>query len=284
MRRVVNHCRRIGKAKIGIQLAHAGRKASSQLPWSGGKGLTPAEDAWETIGPSAIAFGNEWPAPREMTRQDMDRVRESFVQAAKRALAAGFDAIEMHLAHGYLLHSFVSPISNQRKDEYGGSLENRMKFPLEVARAVRAVVPKAVPLGARISASDWLDGGLVIDDTVKLSAALKAAGVDFICVSSGGIRSDTRTPADANNNAAFAEKIRNGAKVATRAVGMIKQPKQAEDILASGKADQVALARGFLDDPHWGWRAARELGADVALPVQYLRAGPKFWSPEVRPS
>ena len=284
LRRVVLHCRRIGKAKIGIQLAHAGRKASSQLPWEGGKGLKSNEDPWETIGPSAIAFGNEWAAPREMTRADMDHVRESFVASAKRALAIGFDSIELHLAHGYLLHSFVSPISNQRKDEYGGSLENRMKFPLEVARAVRAAVPKSVPLGARISASDWLEGGLTIDDTVKLSAALKGEGLDFICVSSGGIRADARTPADPNDNASLAAKIRAGAKITTRAVGMIKQPKQAEDIISGGQADQVALARGFLDNPHWGWRAARELGGEVSPPSQYLRAGPKFWTPEVKAS
>jgi NADPH2 dehydrogenase len=279
LRRVLNHCRRIGQAKVGIQLAHAGRKASSQLPWAGGKGLLPDEDPWETIGPSAISFGNEWPAPREMTRDDMDRVREAFVQAAKRALAIGFDAVELHFAHGYLLHSFVSPISNQRQDEYGGSLENRMTFPREVARAVRAVVPKATPLGARVSASDWLGGGLTIDDTVKLSAALKSDGLDFICVSSGGIRADARTAADPNNTAALAARIRNEAKITTRAVGMIKQPKQAESILADGQADLIALARGFLDNPHWGWHAARELGADVAMPAQYLRVGPKFWSP-----
>jgi 2,4-dienoyl-CoA reductase-like NADH-dependent reductase (Old Yellow Enzyme family) len=284
LRRVVLYCKRIGRAKIGIQLAHAGRKASSQLPWEGGKGLKSGEDLWETIGPSAIAFGNEWAAPREMTRADMDHVRDCFVRSAKRALAIGFDSIELHLAHGYLMHSFVSPISNQRKDEFGGSLENRMKFPREVVRTVRAVVPKSIPLGARISASDWLEGGLTIEDTVKLSAALKSDGLDFICVSSGGIRADARTPADPNDQATLAGKIRAGAKISTRAVGMIKQPRQAESIVANGQADQVALARGFLDDPHWGWHAARELGAEISPPVQYLRAGPKFWTPEVKDS
>jgi NADPH2 dehydrogenase len=279
LRRVVNHCRRIGTAKIGIQLAHAGRKASSQLPWEGGKGLGPQEDPWETVGPSAIAYGNEWPAPREATRADMERIRDAFANSAKRAVAAGFDSIELHLAHGYLLHSFLSPLSNQRKDEFGGSLENRMRFPLQVVRAVRAVVPRSMPLGVRISASDWVDGGWTVEDSVTLCRALKREGAVFACVSSGGIRADTRTPADADNNAALAEKIRKEAGIFTRAVGQINDPKKAENIVADGQADQVALARGFLDNPHWAWNAAKILGAEVLRPNQYLRAGPQFWPP-----
>jgi NADPH2 dehydrogenase len=279
IRRVLLHCKRIGKAKFGVQLAHAGRKASSQLPWAGAKGLRSNEDPWETIAPSPIAYGNEWPAPREATRADMERVRDAFANSAKRALAAGFEEIELHLAHGYLLHSFLSPVSNLRKDEFGGSLENRMRFPLEVVRAVRAVVPKSVPLGARISASDWMEGGWTVEDSVKLCRALKAEGIDFICVSSGGIRSDARTPHEAEGNALLSEKIRREAGIATRAVGLITQPQQAEDILAKGQADQIAIARGFLDNPHWGWHAAKILGDDVKRPDQYLRAGPQFWAP-----
>jgi len=279
IRRVLNHCRRIGKAKFGIQLAHAGRKASSQLPWQGAKGLKPHEDPWETVAPSAIAYGNEWAAPREATRADMDRVRDAFVSAAKRAIRIGFDSIELHLAHGYLLHTFLSPLSNHRKDEFGGSLENRMRFPLEVVRAVRAVVPTGTPLGVRISCSDWVEGGWSVEDSVVLGKALKKEGIDFVCCSSGGIRADTRTPHDADNNVSLAEKIRKETGVATRAVGHIVDPHKADGIIATGQADQVALARGFLDDPHWGWHAAKALGAEVARPDQYLRAGPQFWPP-----
>ena len=279
IRRVLLHCRRIGSAKFGIQLAHSGRKGSSQRPWEGGKGLKGNDDPWETIAPSAIAYGNEWPAPREATRADMDRVRDAFANSAKRAIAAGFDAIELHLAHGYLLHTFLSPISNHRKDEFGGSLENRMRYPLEVARAVRAVVPRSVPLGARVSATDWVEGGWTIEDSIKLCRALKAEGVDFICTSSGGILFTTRAPHDVDNNAALAEKIRREAGIATRAVGLITEPQKAEDILAKGQADQIAIARGFLDNPHWAWHAAKQLGAEVKRPDQYLRAGPQFWPP-----
>ena len=275
--RVVAHCRRYGVAKLGIQLAHAGRKASAAPPWDGGHPLKPGEDPWETIAPSAIAFGPNWHVPREMTADDMERVRDAFVAAAKRALRAGIDAIELHGAHGYLLHSFVSPISNKRADAYGGSLAARMRFPLEVAQAVRAVVPQAVPLGARITGSDWTEGGLTPDDAVTFAKALKAAGLDFVCTSSGGISAQTRPTAVANTNGQFAEKIKRESGIATRTVGLIATPKQAEAIVSEGKADMVAMARAFLDDPHWGWHAAQALGAEVARPKQYLRAAPKMW-------
>lgn len=279
IRRVLLHCRRIGNAKFGIQLAHSGRKGSSQRPWEGGKGLKGNDDPWETIAPSSIAYGNEWRAPREAARADMDRVRDAFVNSAKRAVAVGFDAIELHLAHGYLLHTFLSPLSNHRKDEFGGSLENRMRYPLEVARAVRAVVPKSTPLGARISATDWVEGGWTIDESLTLCRVLKAEGLDFICTSSGGILFTTKAPHDVDNNAALAEKIRREAGIATRAVGLITEPHKAEEIVAKGQADQIAVGRGFLDNPHWGWQAAKELGADIKRPNQYLRAGPQFWHP-----
>jgi 2,4-dienoyl-CoA reductase-like NADH-dependent reductase (Old Yellow Enzyme family) len=275
--RVVAHCRRVGTAKLGIQLAHAGRKASSYLPWEGGLGLKADDDPWETIGPSAIAFGNAWPAPRAMTRADMDRVREAFVAAAKRALRHGFDAIELHMAHGYLLHSFMSPIANHRTDEYGGSAAARLRFPLEVARAVRAAVPRTVPLGARITGSDWTDGGMTPDDAVVVAKALREAGLDFVCVSSGGIAAETKIALGPGYQVPFAEKVRRESGIPTRAVGLIATPRQAEDILAAGKADMIALARAMLDDPRWGWHAAQSLAAEVKRPPQYARAAPKLW-------
>jgi 2,4-dienoyl-CoA reductase-like NADH-dependent reductase (Old Yellow Enzyme family) len=275
--RVVSHCRRYGTAKLGIQLAHAGRKASARRPWEGSQALGVGEDPWETIAPSAIPFGPNWPVPREMTAVDMERVRNGFVEAAKRALRAGIQAIELHGAHGYLLHSFVSPISNKRIDEYGGTLTARMRFPLEIAQAVRAVTPPDVPLGARITGSDWVEGGLTPDDAVTFARALKTAGFDFVCISSGGISADTRPTVVAGTNVQFAEKVKREAGIATRTVGLIATPRQAEAIVADGKADMVALARAVLDDPHWGWHAAQVLGAEVARPKQYQRAAPKVW-------
>jgi 2,4-dienoyl-CoA reductase-like NADH-dependent reductase (Old Yellow Enzyme family) len=275
--RVIAHCRRISAAKFGIQLAHAGRKASSQRPWQGGKGLGPAEDPWPTIGPSPIAFGDGRPAPREMGPEDFSRVRDAFVNSAKRAVRIGFDAIEIHLAHGYLLHSFVSPISNQRTDGYGGSREARMRYPLEVAAAMRAVVPKGIPLGARITGSDWMEGGLTADDAVALTKALKAAGLDYVDISSGGVVVTAVPPRDPGYNAPIAEQVRRETGMATRVVGMIVTPKQAEAIVGDGKADMVALARAFLDNPHWGWHAAQEFGAEVPRPPQYARVAPAVW-------
>jgi NADPH2 dehydrogenase len=275
--RVLAHCRRYGTAKIGIQIAHAGRKASAARPWEGGHSLKAGEDPWETIAPSAIPFGPNWQVPREMTAADMERVRNAFVAAAKRAVRIGFDAIELHVAHGYLLHSFMSPVSNKRSDAYGGPLAARMRFPLEVAQAVRAAVPKGIPLGARLTGSDWVDGGLTPDDAVTFAKALKAAGYDFACISSGGISTDSRPTQVAKFNVDFAAKVKREASIATRAVGLIVTPKQAEEVVAEGKADMVALARGFLDNPHWGWHAAQALGAEVVRPPQYQRAAPKLW-------
>jgi NADPH2 dehydrogenase len=277
--RVIAHCRRSGTAKFGIQLAHAGRKASSQRPWEGGGALKAEQDPWPTIAASAIPYGENWHTPRAATDEDIARVREAFVNSAKRALRIGFDLIELHYAHGYLAHSFLSPISNKRTDQYGGSLENRMRFGLEIARAVRAVVPKTVALGARLSAVDWREGGVTADDSVAYSKALKAEGLDFIDTSSGGITADTRTPTDPGYNVPTAERIRREAGIATRVVGMIVRPEQAESIVAEGRADMVALARGMLDDPRWGWHAAQALGAEVPRTQQYLRVGPKLWAP-----
>ena len=279
---VIAHCKRIGTTKLGVQLAHAGRKASSQRPWEGGLGLKHnggGDEPWETIGPSAISFGDAWSAPREMQEADFDRVRDAFVASAKRALCIGFDAIELHAAHGYLMHSFASPISNKRTDRYGGARENRFRFPLEVAEAVRAVVPRGVPLGARITGSDWHEQGLSVEDAVAFAQALHTRGLDYIDTSSGGVQVDVRNPIDAGYNVSLAERIKREVGIATRVVGLITTPEQAEDIIAAGKADMVAMARAFLDQPHWGWSAARKFGASIAHPPQYARASAKMWQP-----
>jgi NADPH2 dehydrogenase len=280
--RVIAHCKRIGTAKLGIQLAHAGRKASSQRPWEGGLGLKHnggGDEPWETIGPSGIPFGDAWPAPREMADADFERVREAFVASAKRSLRIGFDAIELHMAHGYLLHSFMSPISNKRSDRYGGARENRFRYPLEVTEAVRAVVPRGIPLGARITGSDWHAQGLTVDDAVALAQALHARGLDYLDTSSGGVQADIRNPVEAGYNVALAERIKREVGIATRVVGLITTAEQAEEIIASGKADMVAMGRAFLDQPHWAWSAARKLGASIAHPPQYARASAKMWQP-----
>jgi 2,4-dienoyl-CoA reductase-like NADH-dependent reductase (Old Yellow Enzyme family) len=277
LERIVYHCHHIGTAKVAIQLAHAGRKASSQRPWEGAKALGPAEDPWPTIGPSALPFGPGWHTPAAMNEDDMARVAAAFTDAAKRALRAGFDAIELHFAHGYLLHSFVSPLSNKRNDEYGGSFEGRMRFPLQVVRSVRAAVPRTMPLGARITGTDWVEGGLTPDDAVAMGKALKAEGLDYIDVSSANITPDSRWPTEPGFNVPAAERVRREAGIPVRAVGMITTAKQAEEIIADGKADMIAMARAFLDDPHWGWHAAQTLGAEVTRPVQYARTAPKLW-------
>jgi 2,4-dienoyl-CoA reductase-like NADH-dependent reductase (Old Yellow Enzyme family) len=211
-----------------------------------------------------------------MAADDLARVRGAFAAAAQRAVRIGFDAIELHMAHGYLAHSFMSPISNERTDQYGGSLENRMRFPREIAEAVRQVVPPAIALGARITGSDWRDGGLTAADAVFCAKTLHAAGLDYVDVSSGGISPDARTPTTPGYNVEIAAAVR-ATGLATRAVGLIVTAQQAEGIIADGKADMVALARAVLDDPHWGWHAARALGTDIKRPNQYLRSAPALW-------
>jgi 2,4-dienoyl-CoA reductase-like NADH-dependent reductase (Old Yellow Enzyme family) len=279
LKRVIDHCRRAGTAKWGIQIAHAGRKASSQRPWEGGGSLKPGQDPWETLGPSPLPFGKDWHMPRVATQADIDHVRDCFVNSAKRAVRIGFDTIELHYAHGYLAHSFLSPVSNHRTDQYGGSLENRMRFSREIARAVREVVPKSIALGARITGSDWRDDGLTPGDAVAFSKALMTDGLDYIDVSSGGITADTRNPTGPGYNVPIAERVKKEAGIATRVVGLITTPSQSEAIISDGKADMVAMARAMLDDPRWGWHAGAELGAEVARAPQYLRAAPKLWAP-----
>ncbi len=258
-------------ARAAIQLAHAGRKASTDVPWRGGKPLSEEQGGWQTLAPSAVPFG-DWPAPREMTRDDVETVVLQFTDAARRALTAGFEVVELHMAHGYLLHEFLSPLSNRRADEFGGSLENRARFPLRVAEAVREVWPDTLPLFARISATDWVEGGWDLEQSVQLSRWLKERGVDLIDCSTGGLVPGARIPVAPGYQVPFAERIRAEASVATGAVGLISEPEQAEEIIASGRADVVFLARAELRDPYWPLHAARQLGAEAPWPVQYGRA------------
>ena len=262
-------------AVAGIQLAHAGRKASAALPWKGGAHLADTAGGWEPVGPSPIAWGEELDrVPRELSVSDIHHVIGAFVSAAQRAAAAGFEWVEIHAAHGYLAHEFLSPISNQRTDEYGGSFENRIRFVLELTAAVRAVWPEKYPLTARLSCTDWAAGGWSLDESVELARRLKAAGVDLIDCSSGGTVPHARIPVRPGYQVEFAERIRREAGVATAAVGLISDPTQADGILRNGQADLVLLARELLRDPYWPYHAARALGKTDRLPppLQYGRA------------
>jgi len=258
-------------ARAAIQLAHAGRKASTDVPWRGGKPLGEDEGGWQTLAPSAVPFG-EWPAPKEMTREEIGMVVRQFARSARLALEAGFEVIELHMAHGYLLHEFLSPLSNRREDEFGGSLENRARFPLMIAEAVRAAWPERLPLFARISATDWAEGGWDVEQSVQFSRWLKGRGVDLVDCSSGGLVPGARIPVAPGYQVPFAERIRREASVATGAVGLITEPEQAEEIISSGQADVVFLARAELRDPYWPLHAAKQLGAEAPWPVQYGRA------------
>jgi 2,4-dienoyl-CoA reductase-like NADH-dependent reductase (Old Yellow Enzyme family) len=261
-------------AAAGIQLGHAGRKASTAAPWRGDGPIALAEGGWLPLAPSAVPFADGAAAPAAMTAGELEAVREQFVAATLRAATAGFQVVELHMAHGYLLHEFLSPLSNRRDDAYGGSLEHRMRFPLEVAAAVRAVWPDERPLFVRISATDWADGGWGPDDAVAFARKLKAAGVDLVDCSSGGLVPNARVPVGPGYQTPFAARVRREAGVASGAVGMITAPAQAEQIVATGEADAVLLARELLRDPYWPLHAAHALGADVAWPNQYLRARP----------
>jgi 2,4-dienoyl-CoA reductase-like NADH-dependent reductase (Old Yellow Enzyme family) len=258
----------------GIQLAHAGRKASTCTPWQGGGPLLPDRGGWQPLAPSAISFTPAHAMPRELTKAEMDIVVRQFAESAQRARAAGFDVVEIHMAHGYLLHGFLSPLANVRTDEYGGSLENRARLPLAVARAVREVWPAHLPVFVRISASDWVDGGWDLEQSIEFARWLKPIGIDLIDCSSGGLVADARIPAAPGFQVPFAAAIRTQTGIATGAVGLITEAHQAEQIVATGQADVVLLAREFLRDPYWPLHAARQLNADMAWPKQYLRARP----------
>ncbi|HVA17834.1 MAG TPA: NADH:flavin oxidoreductase/NADH oxidase [Candidatus Dormibacteraeota bacterium] len=261
----------------GIQLAHAGRKASTYKMWAARHGEVPAsEGGWtDVVAPSAIKFQDDYPQPREMTREEIRGVTKAFAAAARRALDAGFDVVETHAAHGYLIDEFLSPLSNFRHDEYGGTFENRTRFAREVTQAVRAEWPERQPLFMRISATDWQEGGWDIEQSVELTRAVKEMGVDLMDCSSGGIVPGVKIPVGAGYQAGFAERIRHDAGILTGTVGMITEPVQADHVIRSGQADIVLLAREMLRNPYWPLRAARELGQPASWPPQYLRAAPE---------
>ncbi|WGR99119.1 NADH:flavin oxidoreductase/NADH oxidase [Bradyrhizobium sp. ISRA443] len=266
--------RKHSKAAVAMQLAHAGRKASSRRPWEGGQLIPIAEGGWQTVGPSAVPHKDGEAPPLALDEAGLKRIRDAFVAAARRAERLGIEALELHSAHGYLLHQFLSPIANKRTDQYGGSLENRMRFPLEVFDAVRAAFPDRKPVGVRLSATDWVEGGWDVAQTIAYARELQKRGVDWVDVSSGGVSPLQKIPLAPGYQVPAAQAVREATGVATMAVGLIAEAKQAEEIVASGKADMVALARAMLYDPRWGWHAAAELGGEVSAPPQYWRSQP----------
>ena len=274
LKRVIDAVRQYSDMPIMIQLAHAGRKASSHRPWDGAQLQLVSEGGWQTVAPSAIPHLPTEPAPLALDQAGLKRIKDAFVASAKRSESIGFNGIEIHAAHGYLLHQFLSPLANQRTDEYGGSLENRMRFPLEVFEAVRAACPK-IAVGIRISATDWVDGGLTAQECVEFGKILKERGCDFIDVSSGGISPQQKITLGPKYQVPLATEIKNGTGLPTMAVGLITTPAEAEGIVANAEADMVALARGMLYDPRWPWHAAAELGASVTAPKQYWRSQPR---------
>ena len=263
--------------KFGIQLAHAGRKASAQRPWEGGSALAADADPWTTASSSALPFSAGWHVPEALDASGIARIKAAFVDAAERAAALGIEAIELHAAHGYLLHQFTSPLANKRTDEYGGSLENRLRLPLEIADAVRAAIPDDVALGARITGTDWTPEGIDVDEAIVFANALKALGTDYVCVTSGGIATGISIPVGEGYQLPLAAEVKRATGIVTRGVGMILTPRQAEAAIAAGQADQIALARAFLDDPRWGWHAAHDLGAKLAFPPAYDRVRAAVW-------
>lgn len=271
---VVTFCRHYGFAKLGIQLAHAGRKSSILPPWQGRRFLRPEEGGWRPVAPSAIPLRADQPAPEPLSATQISDLVKAFVDAAIRAARIGFDLLELHAAHGYLLHQFLSPVTNQRIDEYGGSHENRMRFALEVFSAVRSAWPASKPMGVKVSAIDWCEGGITLEDTIAFCTRLRDAGCDYIQVSSGGIVWDEKIVTGRGYQVGMAEAIRSEVGIPVMAVGLIDGAHQAEGIVRQGRADLVALARGMLWNPRWAWHAARELGASIRYPDQYVRCQP----------
>ncbi len=276
LKRVHDFCRTYGIAKLGVQLAHAGRKGSTQVPAAGGKPLTAEQNAWQTEAPSALPYDQGWSVPHALTKGDIQRLIGEFAASARRADRIGYDLIELHGGHGYLLHQFMSPLSNQRTDEYGGSTANRIRFPLEVFAGVRAAFPAEKPVGIRVSATDWVDGGWTPEETVVLARELKAAGCDYMDVSTGGLDPRQKIPLSLGYQVPFGEKVRKETGIKTMSVGLITGAKQAEDIIASGKADLVVLGRGIMYDPRWAWHAAEELGAETAYAPKMMACHPKM--------
>jgi 2,4-dienoyl-CoA reductase-like NADH-dependent reductase (Old Yellow Enzyme family) len=276
MARTLASVRRWSPMPVALQLAHAGRKASTDLPWQGGAQLPPGHaNGWQTVAPSAIPYADGEHPPMALDAAGLAAVREAFAASARRAARIGIDAVQIHAAHGYLLHEFLSPLSNRRDDAYGGSLENRMRFPLEVFDAVRAAFPAERPVTVRVSGTDWVDGGWSIDDTVAFARALEARGGAAIHVSSGGLHPAQQIPLGPGYQVPLARAVKDAVRMPVVAVGLITDYDQAEAILANGDADVIALARAMLYDPRWPWHAAAHLGASVAAPRQYLRSQPR---------
>ncbi|SFT89527.1 NADH:flavin oxidoreductase/NADH oxidase [Mesorhizobium sp. YR577] len=280
-RRTLDAARRVAApgTKFGVQLAHAGRKASNRRPWEGGNALGPDEDPWQIVSASAIAFDEGWQVPEALDEAGIERIVSAFADAAKRAARAGFDFIELHSAHGYLLHQFLSPLSNKRTDKWGGSLENRMRFPVEVVKAVVAAAP-GLMVGARMSVTDWVEGGFDVPDAIEVAKAYKAAGAAYICCSSGGNSPLQKIQTGPGYQVHLATAIREGAGIPTRAVGLIDMPRQADAIITEGKADMVAVARALIADPRWPWRAAATLGHEFHPAPQLARGEPfmRHWT------
>jgi 2,4-dienoyl-CoA reductase-like NADH-dependent reductase (Old Yellow Enzyme family) len=274
IKRVIDACRRLSRNPIGIQLAHAGRKASSQVPWEGREWLRADQSPWQTVAPSPLPFAQGWHVPHELSLSEIKKLVQAFADSAVRARRIGFDVVELHSAHGYLLHEFLSPVSNQRTDAYG---KERMKFPLEVAAAVREVWPKDRALCARITGSDFVEGGLTPADAVAYAKELKRIGLDYVCVSGGALVGHQSISVGPGYQVAFSAQVRKEAGIKTRTVGMIASPEQAEEIVASGKADMIAMARAFLDNPRWVWHAAQRFGVKIDYPPQYARSHPDLW-------
>ena len=276
MARTLESVRRHSDMPIAVQLSHAGRKASTDLPWLGGKQIPPeTENGWQTYAPSPLPFTASDTPPIALDRDDLKRLRDAFAAAAKRAARIGIDAVQLHGAHGYLLHQFLSPLSNQREDDYGGSLENRLRFPLEVFDAVRDAFPAHKPVTMRVSGSDWVAGGWDAEQTIAFAQALDERGCSAIHVSSGGLDPRQAIPVGPNYQVPLARAVKQAVAMPVVAVGLITEPEQAEAIVATGDADMIALARGILYDPRWPWHAAAALGATVTAPNQYLRSQPR---------
>jgi 2,4-dienoyl-CoA reductase-like NADH-dependent reductase (Old Yellow Enzyme family) len=275
MRRTLASVRHWSEMPIGIQLSHAGRKASTEVPWKGGDQLAPGDPhGWQTVAPSAIPYAENEVRPVALDGEGIRRVRQAFADSAARAARLGLDLVQLHAAHGYLLHQFLSPLSNRRDDEYGGSLENRMRFPLEVFEAVRAVFPAERPVSVRVSATDWVDGGWDVEQTLVFARELEGRGCDAIHASSGGLHPDQRIPVGPSYQVPLARAIKPEVRVPVIAVGLITSFEQAEAIVASGDADMIGLARTILYEPRWPWHAAAALGGHVRAPPQYLRSQP----------
>lgn len=274
MSKLIKSIRKYSAIPIGVQLVHAGRKGSMPEPWKENKYITAQQGGWKTVAPSAIAYDDNHDTPKELTTDEIQTIIKQFAEAAKRADDAGFDMIEIHGAHGYLIHQFLSPLSNKRTDEYGGSLENRIRFAVEIFKAIRKVVPMEKAVGIRISATDWVEGGWDLEQSIVLAKTLKELGCSFIDVSTGALHKDQKIPVGPNYQVPFAQAIKEQVAMPTMTVGLITEATQAQAIIGTGQADMVAIGRGMLYNPHWAWQAAAELGAQVTAPPQYLRCQP----------